>query len=170
MSKLAWKIVDCTMTTTRHTLLAAGLGGGGGGGESSAADVGLPSIEILKERKKEWKWQNLPKSFAPPGGWTPHIKGVAMLVGNLITRMITDRIGLHSVLLPLLIIIIKAKLCAKLLIWKLFFILMQMKLIIARKVLHLASFWKWEILKPGNGLLSSLPRLLLRAFASLART
>ena len=45
------------MTTTRHTLLAAvldtGLGGGGGGGESSAADVGLPSIEILKERKKE---------------------------------------------------------------------------------------------------------------------
>ena len=57
MSKLAWKIVDCTMTTTRHTLLAAvldpGLGGGGGGGESSAADVGPPSIEILKERKSE---------------------------------------------------------------------------------------------------------------------
>ena len=57
MSKLAWKIVDCTTTTTRHTLLAAvldpGLGGGGGGGESSAADVGPPSIEILKERKNE---------------------------------------------------------------------------------------------------------------------
>ena len=53
------------MTTMRHTLLAGvldpGLGGGGGGGESSAAGVGagLPSIEILKERKKEWKWQNL---------------------------------------------------------------------------------------------------------------
>ena len=50
------------MTTTRHTLLAAvldtGLGGGGGGGESSAADVGLPSIEILKERKKERKNEN----------------------------------------------------------------------------------------------------------------
>ena len=123
MSKLAWKIVDCTMTTTRHTLLAAvldtGLGGGGGGGESSAADVGLPSIEILKERKKERKNEN-DKIFLnhshPRGGWTPHIKGVAMLVGNLITRMITDRIGLHSVLLPLLIIIIKAKLCAKVLI------------------------------------------------------
>ena len=58
MSKLAWKIVDCTMTTARHTLAAVldtGLGGGGGGGESSAADVGLPSIEILKERKKERK-------------------------------------------------------------------------------------------------------------------
>ena len=45
------------MTTTRHTLLAAvldpGLGGGGGGGESSAADVGPPSIEILRERKEE---------------------------------------------------------------------------------------------------------------------
>ena len=46
------------MTTTRHTLAAVldtGLGGGGGGGESSAADVGLPSIEILKERTKERK-------------------------------------------------------------------------------------------------------------------
>ena len=60
MSKLAWKIVDCTMTTTRHTLavLDPGLGGGGGGGESSAADVGLPSTEILKERKKERKNEN----------------------------------------------------------------------------------------------------------------
>ena len=120
MSKFAWKIVDCTMTTTRHTLavLDPGLGGGGGGGESSAADVGLPSIEILKERKKERKNEN-DKIFlnnSHPRGWTPHIKGVAMLVGNLITRMITDRIGLHSVLLPLLIIIIKAKLCGKLLI------------------------------------------------------
>ena len=61
MSKRAGYIVDCSMTTMRHTLLAtvldAGLGGGGGGGESSAADVGagLPSIEILKERKKERK-------------------------------------------------------------------------------------------------------------------
>ena len=27
---------------------------------------------------------------------------------------------------------------------------MQMKLIIARKVLHLASFWKWEFLELGN--------------------
>ena len=113
------------MTTTRHTLLAAvldtGLGGGGGGGESSAADVGLPSIEILKERKKERKNENdkIFLNHSHPwggGGWTPHTKGVAMLVGNLITRMITDRIGLHSVLLPLLIIIIKAKLCAKVLI------------------------------------------------------
>lgn len=61
MSKLAWYIVDCSMTTMRHTLLTTaldpGLGGGGGGGESSAADMGagFPSIEILKERKKERK-------------------------------------------------------------------------------------------------------------------
>ena len=40
----------------------------------------------------------------------------------------------------------KAKLGAKPLIWKWRFILMQIKLIFTRKVLHLASFRKWEIL------------------------
>ena len=90
MSKRAWYVVDCSMTTMRHTLLAAvldpGLGGGGGGGESSAADVGLSSIEILKERKNENDkiFQN--HSHSPREGWggggTPHIKGVAMFVGN----------------------------------------------------------------------------------------
>ena len=44
----------------------------------------------------------------------------------------------------------KAKLSAKPLIWKWSFILMQMKPIIARKVLHLASVWKWEFLELGN--------------------
>ena len=77
------------MTTMRHTLLAGvldpGLGGGGGGGESSAADVGagLPSIEILKERKNETDkiFQN--HSYSPgAGGRTPHIKGVGMIVGK----------------------------------------------------------------------------------------
>ena len=38
------------------------------------------------------------------------------------------------------------------LIWKWFFILMQIKLIFTRKVLHLASFWKWGILELGRGL------------------
>ena len=32
----------------------------------------------------------------------------------------------------------------RLMIWKWFFILMQIKLIFTRKALHLASFWKWE--------------------------
>ena len=76
MSKRAWYIVDCSMTTMRHTLLAAvldaGLGGGGGGGESSAADVGagLPSIEILKERKKERMKRTKTSKIirTPPGG------------------------------------------------------------------------------------------------------
>ena len=44
----------------------------------------------------------------------------------------------------------KAKLSAKPLIWKWSFILMQIKLIIARKVLNLASVWKWEFLELTN--------------------
>ena len=38
------------------------------------------------------------------------------------------------------------------LIWKSFFILMQIKLIFTRKVVHLASFWKWGSLELGSGL------------------
>ena len=41
------------------------------------------------------------------------------------------------------------------LIWKSFFILMQIKLIFTRKVVHLASFWKWGFLALGSGLLSA---------------
>ena len=50
---------------------------------------------------------------------------------------------------------IKTRLSAQPLIWKWFFILMQVKLILSRKVVHLASFWKWGFLKLGGGLLSS---------------
>ena len=38
---------------------------------------------------------------------------------------------------------IKTRLSAQPLIWKWFFILMQIKLIFTRKVVHLASLWKW---------------------------
>ena len=38
---------------------------------------------------------------------------------------------------------IKTRLSAQPLIWRWFFILMQIKLIFTRKVVHLASFWKW---------------------------
>ena len=47
----------------------------------------------------------------------------------------------------------KARLSAKTLIWKWFFILMQIKLIFTRKVSQLASFWKRVFLELGNGLL-----------------
>ena len=47
----------------------------------------------------------------------------------------------------------KARLRAKPLIWKGFFILMQKNL--TRKVLHLASFWKWDFLELGNVLFNS---------------
>ena len=48
---------------------------------------------------------------------------------------------------------IKTRLSAQPLIWKRFFILMQIKLIFTRKVAHLASFWKWGFLEFGSGLL-----------------
>ena len=47
---------------------------------------------------------------------------------------------------------IKTRLSAQPLIWKWFFILMQIKLIFTRKVVHLASFWKWGLLELGSGL------------------
>ena len=37
----------------------------------------------------------------------------------------------------------KTRLSAQPLIWKWFFILMQVRLIFTRKVVHLVSFWKW---------------------------
>ena len=48
---------------------------------------------------------------------------------------------------------IKTRLSAQPLIWKWFFILMQIKLIFTRKVLHLASFWKWGFMELRSGLL-----------------
>ena len=38
------------------------------------------------------------------------------------------------------------------LIWKWFVILMRIKLTFTRKVVHLASFWKWAVLELGSGL------------------
>ena len=46
----------------------------------------------------------------------------------------------------------KTRVGAQPLIWKSFFILMQIKLIFTRKVVHLASFWKWGFLELGSGL------------------
>ena len=43
--------------------------------------------------------------------------------------------------------------CSGRLIWKWFFILTQIKLVFTRKVVHLASFWRWGFLELGSGLL-----------------
>ena len=43
------------------------------------------------------------------------------------------------------VLCIKTRLSAQPLIWKWFFILMQIKLIFTRKVVHLASFWRWGL-------------------------
>ena len=48
----------------------------------------------------------------------------------------------------------KTRLSAKPLIWKWFLILMQIKLIFTTQVSHLASFWKWDVLELGSGLLN----------------
>ena len=47
----------------------------------------------------------------------------------------------------------KTRVGAQPLIRKSFFILMQIKLIFTRKVVHLTSFWKWGFLELGSGLL-----------------
>ena len=46
----------------------------------------------------------------------------------------------------------KTRVGAQPLIWKSFFILMQIKLVFTRKVVHLASFSKWGFLELGSGL------------------
>ena len=46
----------------------------------------------------------------------------------------------------------KTRVGAQPLIWKSFFIFMQIKLIFTRKVVHLASFWKWGFLELASGL------------------
>jgi len=51
---------------------------------------------------------------------------------------------------------IKTRLGAQPLIWKWFFILMQIKLISTRKVVHLTSFWYRGPGELGNGLLTSV--------------
>ena len=48
---------------------------------------------------------------------------------------------------------ITTRVSAQPLMWNWFFILMQVKLIFARKVVHLASFWKWGFLELESGLL-----------------
>ena len=48
----------------------------------------------------------------------------------------------------------KTRLSAKPLLWKWVLIMMQIKLISTTKVSHLASFWKWNFLELGNGLLT----------------
>ena len=48
---------------------------------------------------------------------------------------------------------IKTRLSDQPLMWKWFFILFQIKLISTRKVVHLASFWKWGFFELGSGLL-----------------
>ena len=49
----------------------------------------------------------------------------------------------------------KTRVGAQSLIWKSFFMLMQIKLIFTRKAVHLASFWKWGFLALGSDLFSS---------------
>ena len=57
------------------------------------------------------------------------------------------------------------------LLWKLFFILMQIKLIFTTNVLHVASCWKWEFLELGNGLLKGVDSYIYSChFFRLSRT
>ena len=51
---------------------------------------------------------------------------------------------------------IKMWLSAQPLLWKWFFILMQVKLFVTRKVVHLASIWKWWFLELRSGILSCI--------------
>ena len=83
---------------------------------------------VLEKRKNIWNWP------APP---SPS----RVVDGN--------RIG-HFRVPPSLCI--KTGLSSQSLIWKWLFILTQIKLLFTRKVVHLASLWKWGFLELGSGL------------------
>ena len=80
---------------------------------------------------------------------TSHLLSLAMSFKQVFRLKIAKRdlIG-YSRFAPSLCF--KARLGAKLLIWTMRFILLHIKLIFTRKVLHLVSFWKWEILELGK--------------------
>ena len=75
-------------------------------------------------------------------------------VGAMIDPLLLCKLGWREIghfrVLPGLCF--KTRVSAQHLIWKSFFILMQIKLIFTRKVVHLASFWKWGFLELGSGL------------------
>ena len=58
----------------------------------------------------------------------------------------------------------KTRVGAQPLIWKSFFILMQIKLIFTRKFVHLASFWKWGFLELGSGLFTNFTLPIIHCF------
>ena len=72
------------------------------------------------------------------------------MLGDCLAGMLKIRIG-HFGVSPGLCF--KTRVGAQLLIWKSFFILVQIKLIFTRKIVHLASFWNWGFLELGSGLL-----------------
>ena len=84
-------------------------------------------------------------SIADPGLFLECISYLEVLLEN---ESVSYRIG-HFRVHPGLCI--KMRLSARPLIWKWFFIFMQIKLIFTRKVVHLASFWKWGFLEFGSG-------------------
>ena len=73
-----------------------------------------------------------------------------LMPGVCLAGMLKIRIGHFRVSSGLCF---KTRVSAQPLIWKSFFILVQIKLIFTRKVVHLASFWKWGFLELGSGLL-----------------
>ena len=83
--------------------------------------------------------------------WRMRIQNALLLIGELARRLRVARVdGLpwtigHFRFSPDLCF--KTRLGAQPLIWKSFFILMQIKLIFTTKSVHLASFWKWGFLE-----------------------
>ena len=92
------------------------------------SQVSFPLVPV--KWREPWDW-----------GWTP------LFAYWVITRAIIGHFRVPKKLT------FKARLSAKLLIRKWFLIMMQIKLIFTTKVSHLASFWKWDFLELGNGLL-----------------
>ena len=108
----------------------------------------VSSATEIKWIKQRWYWQievtvRVLRLFYPSLCQKKEQIQTIIMIG----RTTLDRVALG--------LCFKVKLSATLVIWKWIFsiTLMQLNLIFTRKVLYFASFWKWQILDLGNGLL-----------------
>ena len=106
----------------------------------------------------DWREQSFNQSEAFPSSWKWHVISMEFLRSFLRCHFagkleVAPRIGHFRVPKSFTF---KTRLSTKPLLWKWVLIMMQIKLISATKVSLLASFWKWNFLELGNGLLLAL--------------
>ena len=145
-----------------------------GEGNVPFASLGSKSACYVGYNYSEWlsrKWPHMPACVTSSCTWTvstnigrrhkPRNKklkrATVLVIHSLILLSSGASLIPHFRVPPGLCI--KTRLSAQPLMWKWFFILMQINLIFTRKAVLLASFWKWRFLELVRGLLHGLLKI-----------